>query len=263
MQNTQRRSRSPTTSLPLTSQRTMSLTIRHVGRNTTENHQKNAFRTKQTFSRIRTVQQNNTRTAITYVEHTNDDNIDVECFYGEAIDAACIQEGIQRYSQAQDTPFLTSPLLEDFGFLGKQTTIEAVLNGTYVCPPEVDNYTHKIIHELRRPLLIDHEASINGVATTAEHIQGWKKMRSSTAASTFGPSFSDLIAATDDLRIAEVDASIVSIPARTGYCPRRWSDAVDVMIPKKAASTHVEKLRIIVLFHALFNMLNKRVAKKN
>jgi hypothetical protein len=43
---------------------------------------------------------------------------------------------------------------------------------------------------------------------------------------------------------------------------RRWSDAVDVMIPKKAASTHVEKLRIIVLFHALFNMLNKRVAKK-
>jgi hypothetical protein len=105
---------------------------------------KNAFRTKQTFSRIRTVQQQNTRAAITYVEHTNDDNIDVECFDREAIDAACIQEGIQRYSQAQDTPFLTSPLLEDFGFLGKQTTIKAVLNGTYVCPPEVlDIYTKK------------------------------------------------------------------------------------------------------------------------
>jgi hypothetical protein len=35
-----------------------------------------------------------------------------------------------------------------------------------------------------------------------------------------------------------------------------------VVIPKKAASKHVEKLRIIVLFHSLFNMLNKRVAKQ-
>jgi hypothetical protein len=34
------------------------------------------------------------------------------------------------------------------------------------------------------------------------------------------------------------------------------------MIPKKAASRHVEKLRIIVFFHALFNMMNKRVANK-
>jgi hypothetical protein len=87
-------------------------------------------------------------------------------------------------------------------------------------------------------------------------------MRSTTSASTFGPSFSELIAGTDDLRIAEVDAAIVSIPARTGYCPRRWSDAIDVMIPQKDASKHVEKHRIIVLFHALFNMMNKRVANK-
>jgi hypothetical protein len=87
-------------------------------------------------------------------------------------------------------------------------------------------------------------------------------MRVHTAASTFGPSFSEIITGADDKNIAEVDASIVSISALTGYCPKRWSDAIDVMIPKKAASKHVEKLRIIVLFHSLFNMLNKRVAKQ-
>jgi hypothetical protein len=87
-------------------------------------------------------------------------------------------------------------------------------------------------------------------------------MPRTTSASTFGPSFSELIAGTDDLRIAEVDAAIVSIPARTGYCPRRWSDAIDVMIPIKDASKHLEKLRIIVLIHAFFNMMNKRVANK-
>jgi hypothetical protein len=33
------------------------------------------------------------------------------------------------------------------------------------------------------------------------------------------------------------------------------------MIPKNKLSRHVTKLRIIMLFHALFNMLNKQVAR--
>jgi hypothetical protein len=37
---------------------------------------------------------------------------------------------------------------------------------------------------------------------------------------------------------------------------------VDVLIPKKATSAAIEKLRIIVLFHALFNMNNKRVGRE-
>jgi hypothetical protein len=87
-------------------------------------------------------------------------------------------------------------------------------------------------------------------------------MRVGTASSTFGPSFSEIIAGTENVAIAEIDAAIVSIPALTGYCPKRWSEAIDVMIPKKADSKHVEKLRIIVLFHSLFNMLNKKVARQ-
>jgi hypothetical protein len=51
---------------------------------------------------------------------------------------------------------------------------------------------------------------------------------------------------------------VVYIATLTGYCPRRWSEAIDVMIPKKADSIQVEKLRIIVLFHAIFNMVNKK-----
>jgi hypothetical protein len=44
----------------------------------------------------------------------------------------------------------------------------------------------------------------------------------------------------------------------TGIIP---TTAVDVMIPKKTLSRHVTKLRIIVLFHALFNILNKQVPR--
>ena len=55
---------------------------------------------------------------------------------------------------------------------------------------------------------------------------------------------------------------MAAIPALTGYCPMAWQRAVDVMIPKKQSATHVSKLRIIVLFHALFNMINKRIGRE-
>jgi hypothetical protein len=87
-------------------------------------------------------------------------------------------------------------------------------------------------------------------------------MRVGTASSTFGPSFSEIISGTENVAIAEIDAAIVSITALTGYCPKRWFEAIDVMIPKKTNSKHVQKLRIVVLFHSLFNMLNKKVAQQ-
>jgi hypothetical protein len=95
--------------------------------------------------------------------------------------------------------------------------------------------------------MANRHATITGYTTTDEHIKSWKKMQVGTASSTFGPSFSKIIAGTENVAIAEIDAAIVSITALTGYCPKRWSEAIDVMIPKKADSKHVEKLRIIVL----------------
>ena len=40
-----------------------------------------------------------------------------------------------------------------------------------------------------------------------------------------------------------------------------WVQALDVMIPKKKESKKASDLRIIVLMDALFNLLNKRIAR--
>jgi hypothetical protein len=148
------------------------------------------------------------------------------------------------------------------GRLWNQEKIDEILSGTYVCPEDLDEFTQKFIDELQRPEQANLHGQISGYMTTEEHIQGWKKMRVGTVASNFGPSFSEIIAGTEDITIAEVDAAMVSIATLSGYCPRRWSEAIDVMIPQKADSIHVEKLRIIVLFHALFDMVNKKVARE-
>jgi hypothetical protein len=136
----------------------------------------NAFRTKNAFSRIRTVLKKNTRQAITYVKFTDEYDLIIHCFDREEINDACIQEDRQWYSQSHTTPFLVTPLLEEFGFFGNQEQIQAVLDGTYQCPEGVDIYTQKCIHELRKPPSIPALGTIDGTASTDEHIQGWNKM---------------------------------------------------------------------------------------
>jgi hypothetical protein len=229
---------------------------------TQEKITKNAFQSKRTHSRIKKVMDKKPRAAMTYVEYTDEHGLEKECTTGEETDIACIKEGYKRYAQSNNSPFLASPLLEDFGFLGNQNKVQDILDGTYDCPGDVDEFTKKFIHELRRPDTASRQGTITGYTTTEESIKSWKKMRACTAASTFGPSFPEIIAGTEDATIAEVDAAIVSITALTGYCPKQWSEAIDWMIPKKADSKHVEKLCIIVLFHSLFNMLNKKVARQ-
>jgi hypothetical protein len=71
------------------------------------------------------------------VEYTDESNIEQECTTQDQIDEACINEGYRRYAQSHDTPFLTSPLVEDFGFLGQQNKIDEVLDGTYERPPRI------------------------------------------------------------------------------------------------------------------------------
>jgi hypothetical protein len=62
--------------------------------------------------------------------------------------------------------------------------------------------------------------------------------------------------------IAEFEASMASIPQRSGYAYKRWRKGVDVMIPKKVDSIRADELRTIVLFEPDFNFTNKDVGRK-
>jgi hypothetical protein len=84
-------------------------------------------------------------------------------------------------------------------------------------------------------------------------------MKPSTSSSPFGSTFVHYIAGIRDQQIAEFDTTMANIPYASGYSPEVWIKMVDVLIPKKTTSSAIKKLRIIVLFHALFNVNNKRI----
>jgi Reverse transcriptase (RNA-dependent DNA polymerase) len=59
-----------------------------------------------------------------------------------------------------------------------------------------------------------------------------------------------------------IDRILAEISLTTGYALSRWKIGIDVMIPKKADSQRVDKLRTIVLMEADFNFLNKLIGKR-
>jgi exonuclease III len=183
------------------------------------------------------------------------------CHTKNEIEQACALEGQRRFSQAENTPFLQGSLLRDLGYLAAQTTVDQILARQYTPEGDVDQCTRDFIDQLFLPPSVASLPMITGIPTTDEYVCGWKKMRSSVASSPFGPLFSDHIAGCDDIRVADIDAAMTAIPLITGYCPVAWQKAVDIMIPKKQSSMHVSKLRIIVLFHATFNMINKTIGR--
>jgi hypothetical protein len=65
-----------------------------------------------------------------------------------------------------------------------------------------------------------------------------------------------------DKDIAEFDATMANILYASGHTPEAWTKFTDVLIPKKTTSSAIEKLPIIVLFHAMFNMNNKQIGQE-
>ena len=218
--------------------------------------QSNAFR------KINRILGTKTRPTLTTVEYTpTGSEFPVTCYSKLDIERACSDEGRRRFTQASHTPFMTGSLLHDVGYNATQSTVDLILTGSYHPASDVDPYTCALLSQLKMPPAVGRSSPLTGYVTTSEHILGWSKMRSTIACSPFGPLFADNIAGCSDVRVADIDSAIAAIPVLTGYSPLAWKKAIDVMIPKKSTSVHVTKLRIIVLFHLVYNMINKHVGR--
>jgi hypothetical protein len=221
--------------------------------------QSNAF---QKISRILGTKSHNSLSAVEYSDPANPTAVSVLTHSKLEIERVCAEEGRRRFTQSASTPSQNGRLFQDLGYRATQATVDLILTGDYICEDAtLDDYTRELLTHLSMPPSIAATPPITGLVSTTEHITGWKKMRSTIASSPFGPLFSDYIAGCEDIQVADIDAAMAAIPVLTGYCPKAWRKAVDVMIPKKQASTHVTKLRIIVLFHAMFNMINKTIGR--
>jgi len=158
--------------------------------------------------------------------------------------------------QAKDTPFLMELLRSIFGRGVEAEAFQEVLNGTFRCPPETDQYAVRLLTSLKR-----HPGAYATTCTIQDQINGWQKARETMASSMLSVHFGHYMAGTFNLEIALLNATMVDILLASGYSPRRWQKGLNVMLQKQAGNINLETLRIIVLFEADFNTNNKWIGR--
>ena len=108
--------------------------------------------------------------------------------------------------------------------------------------------------------LTNSEISI--VISPEEFRHFWGRAKEGTASSISGVHFGHYKAAVKYELLSEFLAKQVTLIARTGHPPKRWSRGLTVMLEKIAGLALVNKLRAILLMEADFNMHNKIIFGK-
>ena len=179
----------------------------------------------------------------------------------QAIEAACINENLERFTQSESTPFMQEPLLSALGFLADTPEADAILDGTYEPPPGTDRYAKLLIQELRMPENVRNNPMPQTDVTPDVNRQAWNRQKEAVSSDPEGLTFSHYKAGAADPLINEFDARLRGIPYKYGFSPNHWQQITDVEILKKAGVYDIDKMRTITLMDAAFNMNNKQLGR--
>jgi hypothetical protein len=156
---------------------------------------------------------------------------------------------------------MTSPLLDDFGYLGETPAANEVLLGTYCIPPSGNEYTKKFLEMLRFPPGFEPPPDSATIITPEEHRQAWSRQKERTASEPTGLHFGHYKAAIQDKELCAFDAAMRSIPYHFGFSLTPWQRITDFQILKKAGVWDVAKTRTIQLMPSDFNINNKKLGR--
>jgi hypothetical protein len=171
-------------------------------------------------------------------------------------------EAIKRGSQTEDTPLMSAPLLEDFGYKATNQNAEKVLNGTYQPPPGSDQYAVKLFPHLKRPDIITESGRIKKEISQKEYVQAWKNKKEYTGSGPSGLHYGHFKAMVWSKKTAALHTDMINVPMISGYSPERWRKADDHMEQKSPDNFNVNRFRPIIHVEADFNMANGFIGRK-
>jgi len=170
------------------------------------------------------------------------------------LELACIDKAGRHFTQANSTPFLAEPLLTLFGETGCNSQVfQQVLDGTFHPPMACNPYTAKLLCHLQYPPNLQQISP----HSLQEYQSSWQKAWEAMSSSPSGVHFGHYIVGTFNPDLLILNARLADIPLSTGYSTTRWHKGLNVMLKKSPGNFNVEKLWIILLFKADFNLNNK------
>jgi hypothetical protein len=166
-----------------------------------------------------------------------------------------------RSTKCYSCVFLQDQLLADIGILTNGSAVPHILQGTYILPPGTDIYTCMLLEELKTPEVVQANPMPPTKNSTESHKKGWRRQKVNTASEPTALDFSQHIAVSYDDLLANMDATLRSIPLEFGFSPLDYERVTDAAIPKKANVLDADKMCNICLMNPAFNMKNKEFGR--
>ena len=180
------------------------------------------------------------------------------------LDKATIEKAIllycsQHFNQAMETPFGHGHLAELIGHAGLTEASSAILKGSPVeVPPELTSTElSQILTLLAVPKELQNIPEIPTEISVEEYSKGFRLWKEQTATSPSGRHLGFYRATLGIGQVVAGMCEMLNIVTRTGLTPRRWCRAISILLEKDPGRPSINRLRIIHLFEADYNLFLK------
>ena len=117
-----------------------------------------------------------------------------------------------RQQQCLGTPSMIAPFINNFGYLANTAAAKAVINGTYVCPPDMDPYLVEFIETLPMPASVRNLGPLDITIPCAENWKAWHSQSVQIASEPTCLSFAHFKTASQHLLLNAIDTLLRSVP---------------------------------------------------
>lgn len=180
----------------------------------------------------------------------------------EGIVAGFKREAIKRGRQTENTPFMTEPLIGEFGHKATNDNADKVLKGDYIPKEGTDPYVVKLLPHLVTPESISREGNLKSAISTIEYVNAWRNKNEYTGSGPSGLHYGHFKAMCWNNVTADFHTNMANIPLLSGYSPTRWRLADDHMEQKRPDNFNVDRFRPIIHVEADFNMANGFIGRR-
>jgi len=146
-------------------------------------------------------------------------------------------------------------LAQDVDPYGCSVAAHAILEGSYICPPDTDEFTKQFIEALQWPSL--HPQLISLILTPEAFCAHWKWAQERTSSSYSGLHFGHYKAAAFSPSLAHLHARFTQLVFMTGISLSPYQSGLQVILEKKPGAISIDQLCAILLIEADFNAAMK------
>ncbi len=175
------------------------------------------------------------------------------------LEKAILMHCHQHFQQARQTPFGHGALARAIGTDGLTALSDRILEGTFFERSDYNLFPEirVFIKELAMPDIIKTQKDIHCSISLEQYKRAIKNWRESTSTSPSGRHLGMYKALLSNNQVMSDMCQMLNVVMQIGLIPSRWCQAISVLLEKDPGSPNINRLRVIHIFEADYNIFLK------